>query len=384
MRGNSVGAPENKYVFLLMSSSSSLSMMFPGSSTHEKSVQVDGSRFDALARQLGRGASRRPLLGAGLAALTAAGLNIAQTIDSEGKGKGKKKKKKKCKGNTKKCGQKCIPADQCCTSADCGNGGQCASGTCSCPAGQKSCNGGCIPQAACCTTSDCGSIQTCVNGTCACPPETKACGPECLPPTVCCSQACPGSQTCDNGTCVCDTINENPCPDGSCVSGDECCVDSQCPSGQECLNGTCLCKGDGITCDDQCCNGANAVCVFDSPTFTCESGGCGAANWCVDPGISYCSTSPDGNCVCQPDVDGDSACLDEAYLQNPPTCESCDATADCDPGFVCVAPGEWCEGCLNAYCVPTCDAVTVMRTPGRSNAATASRGDKGSKRKERK
>ncbi len=346
---------------------------------------MDGSRFDAVVRLLGSEGSRRPLLGAGLAALAASGLSVAQPSDSEGKGKGKKKKKKKkCKGNTKKCGKKCIPADQCCSSADCGNGGQCTSGKCSCPVGQKSCKGGCIPQSACCATSDCGSAQTCVNGACTCPPDTKACGTECLPPIVCCSLACPGDQTCENGVCTCDNPLQSPCADGSCVAGSECCVDSQCPEGQECVDGTCWCAGDGILCDDVCCNaGEDQVCLRESVTYTCENGGCGTADWCVDPGEAYCSFNAESWCVCQVTKDGASSCLDRADLGSPAECRSCASDGECGQGYVCVNEGEFCNDCGGAFCALTCEGAATLRTPHRSNVAAAERSATVSKRKKR-
>lgn len=337
---------------------------------------MDGSRFDALARVLGGGGPRRPLLGAGLATLVAAGLSVSEPLDSEGRGKGKGKgkgNKKKCKGKTKKCGKKCIPADQCCSSADCGNGGQCSGGVCSCPANQKSCNGQCIPQSACCTASDCGSAQTCRNGVCTCEPDTKACGLECLPPTVCCSRACPGEQTCDNGECLCANPSQNPCADGSCVSGFECCVDSQCPDGQQCVDGTCWCDGDGIYCNGACCDAGDTdeICVRVSTSYTCESGGCGTANWCEDPGEDYCSYDQDGVCVCQMTREGASSCLDRPFLQSPTQCTTCDTDSDCDTGYVCINDGQYCTECPGSFCALTCEAAATQRTPHRTRASAA-------------
>lgn len=348
-----------------------------GRRTHERSGQVDGSRFDEVVRLLGSGGSRRPLLGAGLAALTAAGLSVAQPYDSEGKGKKGKKKKKKCKRNTKKCGKKCIPADQCCTSADCGNGGQCTGGKCSCPTGQKSCNGGCISQSACCTTSDCGSAQTCVSGACTCPLETKVCGTECLPPEVCCSLKCPGEQTCVDGFCECESFLERPCPDGSCVSGIDCCDDSQCSAGRTCVDGICFCEGaNAITCGELCCDAADdEICVDDD---VCTPGGCQGADWCNDIGESFCRDDAEQTCVCQIpfNVVEPSACLDRNWLMDLESddCTACSTSAQCDTGYVCIPTGQYCDDCPgDAFCALTCDAAPNRQGRGRGNGNAAAR-----------
>jgi hypothetical protein len=82
---------------------------------------MDGSRFDFLVQQLrGRG-NRRSTLGF----LSALGLGIGFAPSEHGAAR---KKRKKCKGQTKKCGKRCIPKSECC--GGCGSGLTCCEGTC--------------------------------------------------------------------------------------------------------------------------------------------------------------------------------------------------------------------------------------------------------------
>ena len=72
--------------------------------------------------------------------------------------------------NPRPCGDACLPAGQCCTDADCGEGLTCSpeSRECvGCPPGQRDCGGFCVPVDACCRDSECTSAAPfCVAGAC--------------------------------------------------------------------------------------------------------------------------------------------------------------------------------------------------------------------------
>jgi hypothetical protein len=326
---------------------------------------MEAQRLDDLAREIGSQVPRRSVLGAlgGLAALL-----VAPKIETDAK-----KKKKKCKGGKKKCGKKCILADQCCTTADCGSKGQCVSGTCVCPTGQKACNGGCIPQASCCQNSECGAQQTCVNGACSCGGGLTTCGQSCISPDLCCGTTCPGNQQCDGGFCVCPASDEYPCGDGSCVTGVECCVNANCPKEQHCDDGTCWCDATGgIWCGDACCDaGSDEVCDSVGDDQSCASGGCQLFDWCNVDENSVCRSSETEYCVCITSYEaGDEevpACVDGMAIGE--SCEPCDDSDGCGSGYVCVQ-GDTSEdgycGCTGKFCAPLCDT-GPERTPGRES-----------------
>jgi len=75
-----------------------------------------------------------------------------------------------CQPGTRQCGDACLPAEQCCTDADCGEGLNCSpqSRRCvGCPPGERDCGGFCVPVDACCRDSECTSAAPfCVAGVC--------------------------------------------------------------------------------------------------------------------------------------------------------------------------------------------------------------------------
>jgi hypothetical protein len=307
---------------------------------------MDARHLDDLAREIGSQVPRRSVLGAlgGLAALLAAPKLGADA----------KKKKKKCKGGKKKCGKKCIAADQCCTSADCGARGNCVGGACVCPTGQKPCNGGCIPQASRCQNSECGASQTCTNGTCTCPGNQTKCGAACI----------------ESGLC---------CPSG------------ECPAGQSCEDETCWCNAaDGIWCDARCCDASKGeVCTSNAASSTCAGGGCQLIDWCNVTENSVCRDSPTEYCVCITSFGplGETpACVDALTLGD--SCDSCETDDECGSGFVCVqgdtGDNEFC-GCPGKFCAPLCDA-ELERAPRRESAAAriAARKEKPGRARERR
>lgn len=174
---------------------------------------MDADRFDTLTRLFGIAAPRRGaltgLFGAGLATLLTRGGEEAAAR----KKRKHKRKKKKCKGGKKKCGKQCIPKDNCCTNADCGENEKCASGACvSCLAQGTACS----DDAQCCT-------DICDTYTNRCQQVRVSCE---------LGEPCPGGRCCDEfgSQCLYETATQGECvpngqPDASCgylLCGDAC------------------------------------------------------------------------------------------------------------------------------------------------------------------
>jgi hypothetical protein len=205
---------------------------------------MDAHRFDAFARALGAGSSRRALgrfLG-GLALGGGIAVSVAERAAAKKKNKKKKKKKKK-----KDCPGGC-PIGTCCD-------GKCANT----PTDRNNC-GAC--------GNACGAAQYCSNAQCK-PCETPralcfVAGIEHCVDTMtdhdncsACGVSCSDREVCRNGRCVCSGVN---CPDGTCCpSGFEVCIGNGigcCPNNSHyCGNGRCCPNGFtcGGSCGGECC-----------------------------------------------------------------------------------------------------------------------------------
>ena len=160
---------------------------------------MDGDRFDAIVRTLGRAASRRgslKLLAGGALGAVAARLGVGEAAAA-------------CVAAGKQCGK----GDKCCA------GSKCKGGTCKCRAGLKDCGKVCK---ACCTGDDCAIGQACARGRCAC---TAA--------------------SCPNGCCEGDVCKDGDATGACGTGGGRCTV---CPEPTE---GTATCRADG-TCGQTC------------------------------------------------------------------------------------------------------------------------------------
>lgn len=203
---------------------------------------MDANQFDALARSLDLLAPRRVvlgLLGGGMSAL----LTQAGAEDVDAKKNGKKRKKKKCKGATRKCGKKCIPAGNCCNAAECGSIYTCEAGACVCPDPND------IP---CSANTCCDPAQ---NEVCAFFAET-------------CEAGCPETDFCTDdefficsNDCVCVTSVEDvtSCTEGLIPECIECTSDAQCTTA---FGEPAVCISNGEFCDF--CPGLTAFCVTNS------------------------------------------------------------------------------------------------------------------------
>jgi hypothetical protein len=105
---------------------------------------------------------------------------------------------------------------------------------------------------------------------------------------VCCGEQCHGGACCPDNNAGCSGTTP-ACTDGTCV-----CQGNSCGSGQICVDGTCSPCGDR---DEPCCNGE---CSFDY--VLCRSGMCvdcgSPGDPCCDVPDSYCGTATcvDGMC----------------------------------------------------------------------------------------
>jgi hypothetical protein len=147
---------------------------------------MDTSRFDRWTRSLTSSTARRrtifTLLLGGVT--VAAGGNGAAAR----KKRKRKNKKKRCQAGTKRCGAACIPAETCCSAADCNDQLACIGGTCAIPCGQP-----CDDLAGVCATSVDGA-EVCtgaqlVDILCAASPCTA--DSQCAADEFCSSAGCP-------------------------------------------------------------------------------------------------------------------------------------------------------------------------------------------------
>jgi hypothetical protein len=99
---------------------------------------MDASHFDRWTQNLTTKSRRQTLRGLliGASPLIAALMLTRSEESAEAKKKRKNKRKKRCKAGTKKCGKACIPADTCCSDAECGAQEACIGGKCAVPCGQ--------------------------------------------------------------------------------------------------------------------------------------------------------------------------------------------------------------------------------------------------------
>jgi len=216
---------------------------------------MESERFDALVRAIDVRAPRRAVLslvGGGLVALL---MRLGVEDVEAKKRKPNKKKKKTCRSGTKMCGTACIPANDCCTNASCGEDGACIQGACVCVTRFRDCQGTCIPESGCCTSADCpaGSGKICQNHVCACTEPFRCAENCCLPGQICaivnnvlsCLDLVPVGGACNpeipeqcvSGKCGCNGLFDCTCRNADCVDhADVCgsildCCQGFCPEG---------------------------------------------------------------------------------------------------------------------------------------------------------
>jgi hypothetical protein len=244
----------------------------------------------------------------------------------------KKRKKKKCKGQTKRCGTKCIPSRACCTTPkrsqwlpEGGESGQC--GICvngkvtkdpvACllvdPDGCADCDGdafACVPSP---DGTRCVGCGTCDGGLCGEPDEARQCG------DACCSGATPVCVDPDAGQCcaeerACDGVCCRPDSgfgeDGEVCTRDGCCLQVKTASN---------CRADDPNCEERIC--CADVWTQAGRGLTCNPGAgvppetraycCGPGKACCFTGCCPSGSRCCGNRTCCPDWEscGSEACF---------------------------------------------------------------------------
>jgi hypothetical protein len=309
---------------------------------------MDASRFDALSRALASGSSRRRMLRVMSGCLAAL---VGRTVVDETAARKKGKKKKKCRGATKKCGKRCVPKANCCTSADCPPGEVCRSGRCTTCASANDCPTPPPCQEAICQDGHCATVLRLAGFPCEAEPScviNKTCNEagQCqggVPVDVLCPETeicdpqqgcrCPADRVACNGQCGLPGL-------ATCASHGECCS-------TYCLDHVCIptCRGKPCTQHEDCCEG-----VF------CAQGFCGRCSGglatCEDPqdccysdcnivgNVIVCVSFPGGPCLSNIHCGGDS-CVGGKCC--PPEWDCCIDT-DCPPEKVC-RDGE-CESII--------------------------------------
>ena len=299
---------------------------------------MDLRHFDALAKALSAGPSRRRLL-TGLAALPVVGglVGILGEDDVEAGGRRRRRKKahKHGKGRRRKPRRrnKCTPSSLAQTCA-----GKCGSVTNNC---QKVVDCG-----SCVCDPPCGVCQTCDAQTGQCVPDSAQRG-----------DACGGlGQIClADGTCACDDASCPVCR--SCTRSGECsnpCSSAGCCDGVTCQPGTTndACGNGGVTCvvctgQEQCLDDGNndylCTCVPDCAGKICGDDGCGGTCGTCSGALTACSaglcTCPAGSQVCSGFCVPDSC---EGGSLDGCNC-SCSTGVVCIPGALCAPAPVYCD-----------------------------------------
>lgn len=292
-----------------------------------RALPMDPTRFDELTRVLlsgatGAGASRRRLLA--VIATGGVGGFAAALHPDKAAAKNKKKKKSKCRGQTKRCGDKCIPDNACCL----GRGRWVADGQ---PHNQCGfCTNGTMLVTLACDTFDPDGCTEC-NDDFQCVPVPEGTPCDCPDPEECCScrgglceSGCPGGQPCCGGKVCCDE------DDGCC--GNACC--DPCPEERFCFGHGC-CDEDEI-----CCGLGNTIfgcckperCINDRCCLTVPCG----PNVCRQQGEQCCFVS---GTACAGDCCGDGSCC-PTEDSNFRVCLHCGERWCCEEG-------DGCEGCTD-------------------------------------
>jgi len=218
--------------------------------------------------------------------------------------------------------------------------GVCVDGTCEAQAANEGL--GCDDDNAC-TTND-----TCVAGVCTggpalvCDDANECTSDTCDPVSGCVYTPLTGTP-CDGGVGTC--LDGTCCsPGGACSVDDDCCTE-----GETCVGGTCQtpCVGGGTCSDDTDCCGEETCVAGICSLAICEGRTCGNFLACTD----------DPECLCFVEVGGAGVCGNGFQCQCGVTCQTCETSAECGAGSVCVV-----NSCCGAggVCIPICTAGVTL------------------------
>lgn len=266
---------------------------------------MDDRQFDSLIKTFD--GTRRGILrviGAGTLGAIAARFTLAES--AEAKKKHGKKKKKQCKAGTRACNGGCIPQNDCCLDADCGQNQTCTGGQCVAVQVPPQCQ----------NDADCGAGQACQNGQCVVKNDLECqVDGDCRPGTVCQS--------------------------GQCVAAGECQNNGDCGANEICLNNTCQCKFPNKPCGDVCC-ASDQACV--NGTCVVGQGTCAAGQSICDEHAITCNGNASCTCADRLD-DGEPRCIQ--FVDDSRTGCNCGNDFQCEqdfgPGTICIRGGDSCE-----------------------------------------
>lgn len=312
---------------------------------------MDGSRFDALARRLGRFATRR----GAVRLLSGAVIGLGSHSDHA------RARKRDCGLVGEPCGNGVGKPGRYCAGAVCAEG-QLGGGTCACPEGLRECRGFCVDantnRQACGPNCEvCPDEADCCNGVC-CKDGQRCCEGKCTDLTAdndhCggCGQACSEGLTCCDSRCR--TFDSDPRHCGACGK--------RCGPHAVCANGQCVCrKGYGDCGDGACRSLLNdprncGACGRDcGPRRRCVRGRCkcavGFPTSCL-PGENQCGRAEDRPCASDAEC-CQGACVEFGGRRRCRRCLGipCDQDAECCGGLACFqSPGppefaQFCGGC---------------------------------------
>jgi hypothetical protein len=367
---------------------------------------MDGSRFDALARGLAQGRSRRSVL-KGVGAATLGALGLARFGGSASAGGGNSICAHWCHANysgsdagacTSDAAHGVGPCYECGPAAPAGNGLQYCGGVCIsnctaldqchiagvCDPSTQACTNPAATDGAACDDGDaCTQTDTCQAGVCiggnpvvctasdqchvagVCDPATGQCSnPNATDNTPCDDgNACTQSDTCQAGTCV----GGDPVV---CEALDQCHVPGVCdPSTGQCTNPNAT---DNTSCDDGNACTTDDVCVAGVCTGTPVT--CPAANACQDSvacdpttGACVASNKADGTLCgadnpCSHDICQSGQCVTNVPKAAGAACNdsnSCTQTDACDGAGACVGGNPVvCQPADACHAAGACDATT--------------------------
>lgn len=304
---------------------------------------MDGSRFDALARTVGRLTTRRGSFRLVSGAVVALGTG-ARFL-------GAGAKRRDCRLVDEPCGKDAGKPGRCCTGAVCAEG-PFGGAVCVCPEPLQICNGLCVDRGAdprgcgpncevCAAESDCCSGECCKDG-------QRCCDGKCTDLTADNANCGGCGQTCPDGTTCCDSrcraFADDPRHCGGCGK--------QCGAHAVCANSQCVCRKGYADCGD-------GVCRF----LQNDPRNCGRCGRACGRG-QRCSR---GRCKCAPGFP--TACLPgDVFRCGIAEDRPCAGPEECCGGHCLFYGGEdRCRPCLGAFCrdhADCCGGVSCLESPG--------------------
>jgi hypothetical protein len=316
--------------------------------TGEERAMSDDHWFDRLNKALVRDTPRRTVLGA-IAMVASVSCGVAPGIRAAKNRKKKGKKgKKPCRGTTKRCGRRCIPRTNCCTSAECDQGEVCRNGRC----------------AECTAATDCPSPPTCEQAVCQdgrCATVSRPAGFPCEadPPCVI-NKTCDGSGQCQGGAPDDDRcVTTNPCQRGRCDPAsplsdqDGCVFDPLTGGATVCGVGACRRSV------QRCLNGVEQPCVPGQPSAEVCNGIDDDCDGLIDDGACPVGQRCEaGGCCIVDGFQAEHECADDGECCSG-NCATHDFGATCRPAG-CLPTGGACTPGPQVCCSFTCSGTTCQ------------------------